>query len=380
MQSGTTPDIADPYRDIIPPTAQEQELHLQQMVEQGIIKPEEAATILQQQSELNNITLDPNLKRNQMDALLGLQDISDSGGHTAMDDANLARITSQEDAAAKGKRAAIMQGAEARGMGGSGLQLMDQLQNEQDSATRKSQRDLDVAGQSKQRALEALMQAGQLSGNMQNQDFNQQAQVAGANDAISNFNARNQQAQINQNVGARNAAQEKNLATKQGISNANTEMSNKQQQYNKSMLDKAFQQKMQKAGGTYTVANQNAANSGVDSRADADAANKTTDKFFNVAGAMAMSDENQKTDVEKFDSSEFLDNLTGKKYKYKDPKFGQGQQVGVMAQDLEKSEAGNQMVSDSPEGKMVDFSKSGPPILASLADINERLKRIEGGV
>lgn len=353
MESGSTPEARDPYANIQPPTIAEQELHLQQLVQQGVITPEEAQTVLLQQSDLNNISLDPNLKKNQMDALAGLQDIADSGGMTAMDRANLAKIQSQEDTAARGKREAILQNAASRGLAGSGLELMNNMINQQESATRQSQRDLDVAGTAQQRALEALMQQGQLAGTIQNQDFNQQAKIADANDAIAKFNAQNQQGQINKNVEARNNAQASNLALKQAVSNANAATNNQQQQYNKELLQKQFNNQITKAGGQAGVDARNQQAAGSNSQAQADAWNKTIGTGISagasifgkkdggiVGGDPADFDSQprmlqpgemviRKEDVPemlvkahtdhkgKFDAAAFLDSVTGHKYGYK---------------------------------------------------------------
>ena len=48
-----------------------------------------------------------------------------------------------------------------------------------------------------------------------------------------------------------------------------------------------------------------------------------------------------------------------------------------MAQDLEKSELGEKMVIDTPEGKMVSYAESAPITLAGLGNLNKRLKKIE---
>jgi hypothetical protein len=380
MQSGSTPDAQDYYRSIDTPDVNDMELQLQQLVQQGVINPEQAATILQNPSAMNDITTDPSLKQNQMDALLGLQDISDSGGMTTADEANLNKIKTQEDTAARGKREAIIQNAQSRGLGGSGLELMANIQNQQDSATRNSARDLDVAGMAQDRALKALIDQGNLSSQIQQQDFNQGAAKANANDAISKFNATNTQNQINTNVGARNTAQTANLAAKQGIANTNANTANAQQQYNKELLQKDYENKMKKAAGQTGVSQFNASNEGEDARQSAKAQNDSFKMVGQLIGTAAMSDERQKTDVEEFSPSDFLDTLTGYKYKYKDPKkFGEGEHVGVMAQDLEKTEAGSDLVSDTSDGKMVDYSKAGPAIMASLADLNKRIKNIEQG-
>lgn len=110
--------------------------------------------------------------------------------------------------------------------------------------------------------------------------------------------------------------------------------------------------------------------------------NATNQGLMNAAGSVAsmfaMSDKRVKKDVEDFDSRSFLEAIKAHKFKYKDQaRHGEGQQVGVMAQDVEKEAP--QMVVDTPEGKMLDFNKSGGPILASLADINERLEKMESG-
>ena len=274
MQSGSTPQTPDYFADLKTPEIEKMRIQLEELVSQGTLSPEEAQTVLLESSAMNGISLDPNLKKSQMDALLGLQDISDSGGMTAMDRANLNRIASEEQARTRGARDAIMQNAQARGMGGSGMELMNQLLNEQESATRGSQRDLDVAGMAQERALQALMQGGQLAGQIGAQDFGQQAQVAQANDAISRFNAQNQQNQINQNVQARNAAQAGNLAQSQRIADSNTVLRNEQQLHNKGLEQVRFDNEMKKRSGQAGIAQGNSQAAGQDSWGRAGATNQ----------------------------------------------------------------------------------------------------------
>ncbi len=87
------------------------------------------------------------------------------------------------------------------------------------------------------------------------------------------------------------------------------------------------------------------------------------------------SDQKLKKDIEDFDAGAFLDKLVPSKYKYKNPSHGSGEQVGVMAQDIEKGAP--QLVVDTPEGKVVDYSKAGGPLFASLASLHKRLKKVE---
>lgn len=376
MQAGSTPTIHDYYTDLVTPDVADMQLELEQLVQQGVITPEQAQAQLAERSEMNNISTDPKLKQAQMAALSGLQEISDGGGMTASDRAMLSQIKNEENAAARGQREAILQNAQARGMGGSGLELMSQMQNQQASATRNAQRDMDVAGLAQQRALDALIQGGQLGGQIQAQDFNQQAQIAQANDAISKFNAQNKQQTNLANVAANNAAQATNLQNKQAVADANVNNRNMQQQYNKDLIQKNFDNEIKKRGGQVNTATQNAANAGQDSRGRAQAQNQTWGTMFQAAAM--MSDERAKDEIEDFDAADFLDKLTGYKYSYKDKKHGEGKHAGVMAQDLEKSEIGSKLVTDTPEGKVVDYGKAGPAMMASLAALNKRLKKIEG--
>jgi hypothetical protein len=52
--------------------------------------------------------------------------------------------------------------------------------------------------------------------------------------------------------------------------------------------------------------------------------------------------------------------------------------VGVMAQDLEKSPEGKSVVKDTSIGKMIDGKRAMGFLLATQADINHRLSRLEG--
>jgi hypothetical protein len=360
-------------KNLVTPDVSQMQVDLERLVQQGQITPEMAQAALVQNSEMSGISSDPALKAAQLEALQGLQDITNGGGLTAADRSQLNRIASEEQSKERGSREAILQNAQQRGVGGSGLELLAQLQNQQSSADRQSQRGLDVAATAQERALQALQQSGNLSGQMRSQDFNEQAQVAQAKDAINQFNAQNRQ-QVNlSNVTSRNNAQALNLSEKQRISDANATTSNTQQQYNKQLAQQDFENKYKKAGGTAGAYQNQAALLTQQGQASQQMVGGLIG-----AGAMLFSDERLKEDIKPFDASEFLDSLTGYKYTYKKPSMGEGKQVGVMAQDLEKTVP--QIVKDTPEGKMVDYSPKsiGGPILAALGELNNRVKKIEG--
>lgn len=79
---------------------------------------------------------------------------------------------------------------------------------------------------------------------------------------------------------------------------------------------------------------------------------------------------------------EFLDALKSYTYNYKDKenngqKNPEGKVTSVMAQDLEKSKLGKQMVIDGPDGKMVDYGQGMAPLFAAIAELNQRTKKLE---
>jgi hypothetical protein len=91
--------------------------------------------------------------------------------------------------------------------------------------------------------------------------------------------------------------------------------------------------------------------------------------------AMLASDKHLKKDIKEYNTNEFLDNLKSYEYNYIDEKFGKGKQVGVMAQDIEKTIPS--AIVNTPEGKMISASVIGP-ILAAMSDMHKRIKELEG--
>lgn len=284
MQSGSTPKQQDYYSDLQTPEIDDILAQIEPLVQQGVLSPQEAQTIMQGESAMGGITLDPELKQAQLEALSSLQDISDQGGFNLTDRANLNKIANEEAIQNRGSREAILQNANARGMGGSGLELMSQLQNQQDSATRKSARDTDVAAIAQQRALDALMQRGNLANQMETQDFNRQAQTAQANDSISRFNAQTAQEQVNLNTAAGNDAAEKNLAVRQGIADNNAGIKTQNNQALINARQQEFENQLKKRNGQSGVAANNSSIQGANSDRQANATNQAIGTAATVAG------------------------------------------------------------------------------------------------
>lgn len=98
-----------------------------------------------------------------------------------------------------------------------------------------------------------------------------------------------------------------------------------------------------------------------------------------LTGIATKSDENSKQNIKDSEGKarDFLEVIKPKVYEYKEESDGQGVHLGVIAQDLEKSELGKSMVKETPDGKMVDFGKGFGAVLAAMAEINQKLNELE---
>ena len=98
-----------------------------------------------------------------------------------------------------------------------------------------------------------------------------------------------------------------------------------------------------------------------------------------VGGAM-MSDRELKVDIQevKEDLDTTMDALQGYSFEYiKTETLPPGPRVGVMAQDLEKTDLGRRVVVDTPSGKGVDLAHAVGLALAAVSRLNERLSVLE---
>jgi hypothetical protein len=100
------------------------------------------------------------------------------------------------------------------------------------------------------------------------------------------------------------------------------------------------------------------------------------------AAGIAASDRNMKKDIKvNKETRAFLNALTDNEYSYKDTRqagTAPGKQYGPMAQDLEKTAMGKTAVIQGPDGKMVDSSRGFLLALSGLANLNQRLAKLEG--
>jgi hypothetical protein len=183
-------------------------------------------------SELEQIQLDPSLKDKQMKTLAGLEERSEEG-LTATDKMAMEDMLGQVAAQEKAQRASIESEMQRRGTADSGASLMAKLQGSQGGAQSARQKAMQMAAQGQQQRMAALQSMGQMAGQMENADFGRQSQVASAADRIAQANAMNRQ-----NVSAAN------LASRQGISNTNTNIANMGTQMRNQLAQQDYMNRM----------------------------------------------------------------------------------------------------------------------------------------
>lgn len=140
-------------------------------------------------------------------------------------------------------------------------------------------------------------------------------------------------------------------------------------------------QKMNGAGSSYgTGYDLGSALSGGGESSDGGSMDMSTLAKYAPLAMAAMSDERLKTGVQGAGSQaeKFLDGIHPYTFEYKDPAFGSGRRMGVMAQDVEKSPMGATMVEETPYGKALNMQKGMGVMLAAQADLNKRLRALEG--
>lgn len=220
----------DAYNTLIQqglPPDQSKALVYQQFQQSGNFTPEMQQDIEYGVSQAGQVKGNAQLQQVQQQALQQLQ-ARGQVGLTAQDRAALAEAQSQAAQQTQGATQAILQAAQARGQGGAGATLAAQLIAAQQGGNRASQNALNIGGLASQNALNAILQGGQMAGQIENQQFGEKMQAANANDQFSRLNTQAQIARNQANTQQQNQAQLYNLQQKQQLQNMNTSQANQE--------------------------------------------------------------------------------------------------------------------------------------------------------
>jgi hypothetical protein len=229
------------------PDADSLKVKLNELVQQGQMTPEQAQASLVEYNAFDKTAPDATARGAQMSALQELQDQIHNGGLTDTTRSQIQHTLDDVNNAERGQQMGIMEDAHRRGVSGSGIELANKLMSQQHAADSAGRQGMDIAAMAEQAKAEALKSAASLGGQIESQDYSEQAQKATAQNTINQFNATNQQQVTMQNIAARNAAQAANLAEKQRVSDTNTNMENANRVRDSELVHQNYTDRMDKA-------------------------------------------------------------------------------------------------------------------------------------
>jgi hypothetical protein len=205
--------------------------------------------ISQAPTEFSKVVADSDQVAAQNRALNQLQQIGNEGGLRLQDKEALQESMLKGQAQERANRQGVVDEMARRGLGGSGFDLQARLAGQQGVADRMANNSLQVAAGAQDRALQAIMGAGQLAGQYRQQGFNEQSAKAAAADRINAFNTANLRDVNASNTQAQNAGQMYNLQNAQRISDQNTQLDNAEKMYNANLIQQNYQNQMARLSG-----------------------------------------------------------------------------------------------------------------------------------
>ena len=346
------------------------------------------------ESQMGGISTDPRYKEAELSALRDLETQSREG-FSAADRASMARTEMEANRANRGRQGAIQQNMQARGMGGSGMDLVAQMASAQDANDMEALKALEREGQAQNLRQGAASRAGGMATNMQQRDFSQAAQKAQAADQIARFNNQlsnsGNEANWNRanmvgdkNVAARTAFNQNVLGAKQGQAQQNYDYSVEGQ--NRKML--ANQEAEKKAAGVTGMIGGVAGGvlGGIYGGGPQGAMAGST--VGNQGGQMVgtsqyrnryKSDEDCKENIRSehpLEIEAFLASLEPKSFDFKDGE-GNKNKHGVIAQDLEKSNIGRGIVVEDETGtKNISMPDAISALFEAVSHLNKKTKGV----
>lgn len=288
-------------------------LVLQEFERVGILTPELEQEVEIAASEMGQIEEDQSLRDSQRQALEMLKTRAQTG-LGAEDRASLNQVRGEVQRDAEAKRQQIMQQMQARGMGGSGADLMSQLQAAQGASDQAATGSDAVMAQAQARALQALSDSGRMAGEIRGQDFGVESARAQALDERNRMLAQNSVARQRTNVGALNDAQKLNLGEQQRVADANIGMQNEEKRRQAQAQADRYNQQLQftagKTGQLRDMADfrgdqaqrkyqeQVAMGKGIGGLGDSAAKSFASGGMTDLIGAAGFSDENVKNEID----------------------------------------------------------------------------------
>jgi hypothetical protein len=334
---------------------------------------------------LEDLEYNPDIIKDQMAGIQAKKERIAEGGLSIEDRARLNEVLQESGRQNKAQQETIAARLRERGAAGGAVEAMKRLQGQSQAADTTADNAFKTAALAATSKLQEEDKLQDLLGRLATQDIGVKGTRAQAEAERQKMNTSllNQQALSNVNI--QNAAQMANLQNQQRVSDANVGLANQGMLANKQAIQQNLANQFAKGNalsGASKTYSENLMDQGA--RRDAEKAGKWdsiggfVDKGIGL-GTAIFSDENLKTEINEADNEidEMLEKLSPVSFKYKDQNDGEGKHTGIMAQDLEKSKAGKDLVVETEKGKAVDVKKALSAIMASQARLAKRLKDIE---
>lgn len=218
----------------------------ERLKEAGELTPEMQDYFANQSTELAKVAPDSEMRATRKNALGRYLDLSRTGLSTeeqAQRDqlmADAANVAASQGATAQANMA-------ARGLGNSGMAVLNQQLAAQQGQNVAAQSARDLSTQASRRALEALAKGESLAANLEREDLSLDSEAARAADIINQSNTRSKQNVQQANVSARNEAARANLANRQKIMDANAGLTNQERDIVSRNMRQEFQDKNTRA-------------------------------------------------------------------------------------------------------------------------------------
>lgn len=230
------------------PDPAKQKLALEQFVVAGKLTPDLERAVKQDPSAFESIVADRGLRESRMRGLRAMEDLG-TGKETYEDRAAQQEAMIEENARARGKSKAIMSDLAQRGQMGSGLELAGRLDQAQADADRAATNSLGLERDRRARGFQAIESAANMAGDIAEDDYKMASDKARASDAIDAFNTQNLRDVISRNTQIINDAKKANLEREQAVADKNVGVRNYEQEYNKGLLQKDFNNQVTKTAG-----------------------------------------------------------------------------------------------------------------------------------
>lgn len=195
--------------------------------------PERMQAVAQGDTAYKDIMLDPRFRDEQIESLDAYQDIIDSGGFRLADEAAINEAMMQAGMADRGRREAINQTMANRGMSGSGMDMLAQMQSGQNASMMDNQESLNRAAMAQDRVLQSILASGDLAGSMERAEWGRKSDEARAADAIARFNVANQMRANEVNAQAQNSLKGQNYRDMIEAMRFNAQAQNTANRYNR---------------------------------------------------------------------------------------------------------------------------------------------------